>query len=119
MDKYEKRFSRPSPFRSAKYFKTGQKKLGQDKTYWYVKKDTKGVKRWARVKKTAVKKPKRKSPKKSKSKKESPKKSKSKKESPKKPKRKSPKKSKSKKESPKKSKPKSLKKSKRKSPKKV
>ena len=56
MNKYERRLSRPSPFKSAKFFKTGEKKLGQDKTYWFVQKDSNGVKRWARVKKPAVKK---------------------------------------------------------------
>jgi hypothetical protein len=55
MDKYERRLARPSPFRSAKFFQTGEKKLGQDKKYWFVKKDSNGVKRWARLTKSTPK----------------------------------------------------------------
>jgi hypothetical protein len=56
MDKYERRLARPSPYRSAKFFQTGEKKLGQDKKYWFVKKDSNGVKRWTRLTKSTPKK---------------------------------------------------------------
>jgi hypothetical protein len=55
MDKYERRLARPSPYRSAKFFQTGEKKLGQDKKYWFVKKDSNGVKRWTRLTKSTPK----------------------------------------------------------------
>jgi hypothetical protein len=56
MDKYQRRLARPSPYRSAKFFQTGEKKLGQDKKYWFVKKDSNGVKRWTRLTKSTPKK---------------------------------------------------------------
>ena len=55
MDKYERRLARPSPYRSAKFFQTGEKKLGQDKKYWFVKKDSNGVKKWVRLTKSTPK----------------------------------------------------------------